>query len=224
MKYKIVLFTFLFFSITMLFGQNEQVTSYALNWKGVEKWYSSSSSIQVITFDGAIYSAENNLPHFSQKTLCNSASSYGVELKNPVYIPLTNEETALLPEKSLFSSEPKVVTSILKERGKSFFNINILPFVNREGKILKLQSFDLQTMKESKPQKVNKVVTHTYAESSVLTHGKFVKIKITESGIYKLTYEDLVSMGVNPANVHIFGYGGSVLEQDFSLSKIDDLP
>ena len=224
MKYRTVFFTFLLLSITMLFAQKEQVKSCALNWKGVEKWYSSSSSIQVIAFDGAIYSAENNLPHFSQKTLCDPAFSYEVELKNPVYIPLSNEEVALFPEKKLFSSEPKVVTNLLKERGESFFSVNILPFVNRDGKIFKLQSFDLQTIKESKPQKVNQIVTHTYADSSVLAHGKFVKIRIAESGIYKLTYEDLVSMGINPANVHIFGYGGSVLEQDFSLSKTDDLP
>jgi len=31
-------------------------------------------------------------------------------------------------------------------------------------------------------------------------------------------------MGVTPANVRIFGYGGSVLEQSFLQSKIDDLP
>src|SRR5665647_3680285 len=31
-------------------------------------------------------------------------------------------------------------------------------------------------------------------------------------------------MGVEPANVRIFGYGGGVLEQSFLLPKIDDLP
>ena len=31
-------------------------------------------------------------------------------------------------------------------------------------------------------------------------------------------------MGINPANVRVFGYGGAVLEQDFSLPKQDDLP
>ena len=58
----------------------------------------------------------------------------------------------------------------------------------------------------------------------MLTKGKFVKIKVVNNGIYKLTYEDLSSMGIDPANVHIFGFGGGVLEQSFSLNKIDDLP
>lgn len=65
---------------------------------------------------------------------------------------------------------------------------------------------------------------HSYANSSVLAQGKFVKIRIKESGVYKLTYDDLNSMGINPANVRIFGYGGKLLEQSFLLPKLDDLP
>lgn len=65
---------------------------------------------------------------------------------------------------------------------------------------------------------------HSYSDNSVLSQGTFHKLKITESGIYKLTYGDLVSMGIDPENVSVFGYGGGVLEQDFSLPMIDDLP
>lgn len=63
-----------------------------------------------------------------------------------------------------------------------------------------------------------------YAENSVLAQGKFVKIKIKESGVYKLTFEDLNGMGITPANVRIFGYGGAMLSQNFSSKKPDDLP
>ena len=65
---------------------------------------------------------------------------------------------------------------------------------------------------------------HSYASSSVLGRGKFVKIGIVESGVYKLTYEKLRAWGMDPQNVHVFGFGGGVLEQSFSLPKMDDLP
>lgn len=65
---------------------------------------------------------------------------------------------------------------------------------------------------------------HSYKSSSVLSEGRFVKIRIKDSGVYKLTYEDLNAMGVNPANVRIFGYGGAILNQSFQNSRIDDLP
>ncbi|MDO9634634.1 MAG: type IX secretion system sortase PorU [Paludibacter sp.] len=65
---------------------------------------------------------------------------------------------------------------------------------------------------------------HSYVANSVLSQGTFYKIKIIDTGVYKLTFEDLTSMGIDPENVRIFGYGGALLEQNFSLSMIDDLP
>jgi hypothetical protein len=71
---------------------------------------------------------------------------------------------------------------------------------------------------------INGQTIHSFAGQSQLRSGKFVKIRVHESGIYKLTYDDLKSMGLKPAEVSIFGYGGNVLEQNFMLPKIDDLP
>lgn len=224
MKIKITLLFFLTFFVSSLQAQNEQITSSNLKWNGIAEWQVNSSSIKVLSFDGAQYPAENRLPYFNQRLVCDPAFSYSALIKNPVYIPLTNEESVLLSGNHSFSSEPEILSNVLQQRGTFFFNVNILPFVNRNGTIFKIQSFDLQINKTAPPQKVSGVSSHTYASSSVLAHGKFVKIRIVNSGVYKLTYEDLVSMGVDPANVRIFGYGGAVLEQNFSLPKIDDLP
>ncbi|MDD2283784.1 MAG: type IX secretion system sortase PorU [Paludibacter sp.] len=65
---------------------------------------------------------------------------------------------------------------------------------------------------------------HSFKTESILKQGKFVKIRIKESGVYRLTYEDLNAMGINPSNVRIFGYGGALLNQSFLKPKIDDLP
>ncbi len=224
MKYKLAFFAFLFLSISALFGQGEQIKSYDLNWKGIEKCLIASNSISVMAFEGALYPNENHLPYFTERIPCDPVFLYTPELKNPVYLPLTDAEVALLPAGISLPSEIKPVSSLLTERGSVFLHVSLCPFVNLNGKVFKVKSFDLQIAKENKPQKSVSSVSHTYTGSSVLASGKFVKIKVTDSGVYKLTYEDLVSMGINPANVHIFGYGGNVLTQDFSLPKIDDLP
>ncbi|MDD3195013.1 MAG: type IX secretion system sortase PorU [Paludibacter sp.] len=65
---------------------------------------------------------------------------------------------------------------------------------------------------------------HSFTSASVLASGKFVKIRVKDTGIYKLTYEDLNAMGVNPASVRIFGYGGGLLPQSFKEARHDDLP
>ena len=67
-----------------------------------------------------------------------------------------------------------------------------------------------------------------YAENSVLSEGKWIKIAVQETGIHKITYSQLKNMGIsNPANVHIHGYGGAMLEENFASSLEfykDDLP
>lgn len=64
-----------------------------------------------------------------------------------------------------------------------------------------------------------------YAEKSVLSRGDWFKIQVSETGVHKITYEQLVQMGVsNPANVSVFGYGGAQLSESFANPYIDDLP
>lgn len=64
-----------------------------------------------------------------------------------------------------------------------------------------------------------------YAANSVLSKNSWYKIKVSENGVYKLTYADLKKMGIsNPANVKIYGYGGWMLDEDFSKPYVDDLP
>ena len=224
MKIKIVFLLFLIFFVSALKSQNEQITSYKLNWKGIEKWHIDSTSIYVISFDGAKYPTDSRLPYFNQRITCDPAFGYKIVLKNPVYIPVTNEENVFLTGNYSFSSEPQVENDFLHQRGTTYCDIRILPFVNRGGNILKLKSFDLQINQTSLPKKIAASTIHSYAPNSVLAQGKFVKIRIVDNGVYKLTYDDLVSMGVDPTNVRVFGYGGNVLDQSFTSPKIDDLP
>lgn len=64
-----------------------------------------------------------------------------------------------------------------------------------------------------------------YAQNSVLSVGNWYKIKIPSTGVYKLSYNDLKKMGLSdPKNVKIYGYGGAILNEDFSTPYVDDLP
>ena len=50
-------------------------------------------------------------------------------------------------------------------------------------------------------------------------------MRISESGIYQISYDDLRAWGfVDPAKVKLYGYGGAMLPEDFQKPYIDDLP
>ena len=62
-----------------------------------------------------------------------------------------------------------------------------------------------------------------YADKSLLSEGNTVRIRVSESGIYRLTYEQISEWGLRPEHVSILGYGGALLPQDFTQPRIDDL-
>ena len=99
-------------------------------------------------------------------------------------------------------------------------------YKNKQGKIVLIKEFKvvITPMKSSVlSNKRNK--NSTSATMSVLSFGQWAKIKIAKTGVYKLTYEDLVGMGFsNPKSVRIFGYGGANLPDENSIDVYDDLP
>lgn len=66
--------------------------------------------------------------------------------------------------------------------------------------------------------------SHSYASGSVLQSGKWLKIRVSGNGLYKISFDALRKNGIDPQNVRVFGYGGAMLAQDFTQPKTDDLP
>ena len=135
-----------------LYSENQQIISSNLNWKGIENSYLGSSLVKFISFDGAQYPSDNRLPYFNKRLVADPAFTYNAVLKNVIYTPVTNEEGLVLDGIQIQNSEPEVNTTILQSRGINYLDINVLPFVSRDGKIYKLKSFDLQIDKQLNPQ------------------------------------------------------------------------
>ena len=62
------------------------------------------------------------------------------------------------------------------------------------------------------------VSTSLCAQNSVLSNGDWYKLELSDEGIYQLTYQDMISMGVNPesftsSNFSIYGNGGGMLSE-----------
>ncbi len=97
---------------------------------------------------------------------------------------------------------------------------------NASGELEKLISFGLSV---EQGRKTENVQYQHYADVSVLNSGLWFKMAIPETGIYKVTYEDLISMGLNvqgssSSNIRIFGYGGGMLPERAGEPRYDDLP
>lgn len=218
------LFTFILLvcSVIVTNSQNISRSKKEIKWIGIETWSSPTDSKKVISFVDAQYPSDNDLPYFIENISKKDNEKTTLNVVNPHFESVSPDELVLLRDKNL-PSEISVSSFTSTDRGVKTQTFQILPFVKRGEEILKLIDFELEVEKTLNPQKAPSAI-HSYAESSVLKSGKFVKVKVKESGIYKITYETLKDMGINPENVRVFGYGGALQEQSFLVPKPDDLP
>ena len=122
---------------------------------------------------------------------------------------------------------PDVQTFIGVTHGSATLDAGFMPVIKRDGSYYAVQSY--KAIISASPRIVSRAPARTanqrYTRQSVLSGGKWVKIRVAESGVYKLTYSNLRSMGfTDPKKVRLFGYGGAVLPETELQDLTDDLP
>ena len=185
------------------------------------------NTLEFLNFEGAMSDFDyGDLPVFFQKTAVdNFFSECEVQLSNEVYENLSPEDKALVPSQLLKSViEPRV--HCYAEKGKPYAVVTLLPFVSDgSSQVKKLVSFEMTL----KPKAVVSAKSgHAYASNSVLSSGLWYKVGVTESGLYKLTFEDLVEMGfsalsVSSSLISVFGNGTGSLPEVCGTNRPDDL-
>ncbi|HNZ85518.1 MAG TPA: type IX secretion system sortase PorU, partial [Paludibacteraceae bacterium] len=163
-------------------------------------------------------------------------STYTVALDNAVFTSSTEDETTVLSQLGVpVQTTIHIDYCIVYEKKQPSLQLLFTPIIQKENSYAKLIKADLiisstpanKTGNQGKRSLGDEDQSiHQYASSSVLASGNWYQIRVPQTGIYKLTYEDLLSLGIqNPAQVRVFGYGGAILEEDFSIPRVaDDLP
>ncbi len=188
------------------------------------------SSVQAPSFKGAQYLhlPEGILPSVSRNlSLPDGAVSVRANISGVVYTGLTDIELKITSTVE-FPESPEPTASLMMERGKPRAVVSMLPFGTdpATGQTAKISSFTLTLNYElGAPELKNQ---HEYASNSVLSSGDWYKVYISESGIYKLTFDNLRDLGINmngliPDMIRIFGNGGSLLNEAAGTPRIDDL-
>ncbi|MCK4661915.1 MAG: type IX secretion system sortase PorU [Bacteroidales bacterium] len=179
-----------------------------------------------LSFNEAAYVDLNTfLPYYTENfKLENGIDDLKVKLEDLIFDSFEKNEIENIESLENISEKIKIQSSINYERKKPFLNISFVPVRKNPltGKFEKLIEFtivlsDFKSIKKTKKYK-------SYVSNSVLNSGKWVKIKVKTSGIYKITYSELVNIGIsNPQNIRIYGNGGKMLPLNNASKRIDDL-
>ncbi len=230
MKYRILLLTVIaFISADLTHAQLNQ--RFSLQWEApamLTMGY--DTSVKSLYFKDAKYPGlpESVLPVFSKRiALPDGVTSVRATMTDAAYTGLNPEELKLLATGTL-PDEPQPEATLMFEKRKPFVLISLTPFRRSgpDGLPSKLISFSVRIDYEKAEPALKEA--RTYASNSVLASGDWYKITIQENGIYKLTYNDMKSLGmnmsgINPANIRLFGNGGLLLNEAAGTDRIDDL-
>jgi len=187
------------------------------------EWFQDLSTGMVVPdFNGSVHTIGQVLPVYSETQKPeSSATAFTARLIYPMFQKLTSEEIRSI-KTSLKNLPDSIVVnvSVGMERKKQLLNLSFCPFVKKGDTYFKLISFDWEIKPVGSILRSASIVNTGAASvtSSALSSGKWGKISVTETGLYKLTYSDIAAMGINPALVQIYGYGGALLEEDFSVA------
>lgn len=205
-----------------------QHVSRSIEWQKLHNTTVDDTVYKYISFKGAIYSSANTLPVWSESFYIESYSD-NVFIDQCVFAPVSNDELQLIQAAADMISDTVTISSGMAiSQKQSGVHVEILPFIKDKisGKYSKLVSFRLNFAELGKAKES---LTRAYAANSVLSQGDWYKLAITQTGIYSLGYDDLVAMGINPANldpgkIGIFGRGGAMLPESNAKQRPDDLP
>ena len=157
-----------------------------------------------------------------------SLYNYSVTIEYPEYAPLTQKETEeALKFDSLITERLNVESHVGVSRGEGMLDIAFVPIIRRGNSYLKLVSAQIVINSTPKRQlrRAPEDKQKRYADHSKLQQGRWVKISITNDGMYRLTRSALKNMGFsNPSKVHLYGYGGHLQNEVlFAGEEYDDM-
>lgn len=203
------------------------------------KWYpvsytqiAAGDSVGLLSFEGSLPGKGElrGLPLFSERVKMPSADAVvgGLRISQEKYAALTAEERAVVTDPGRIPTEITLTVRTSLQRKLRFQTIDFPPLRKnpQTGVLEKLVSFRLgYEILEGDPQKAR---LKNYATHSVLAEGTWVKMGISASGIYRLTYSDFQSLGfdpgsIDPRNIRVYSNDGGMLPESNETARIDDL-
>lgn len=143
-----------------------------------------------------------------------AASGVRVVVEYPEYESLSLREVRRLKRAGFRpGAEPVCEWWLGRSRGECSVDVRLVPIVRRGGRWMRLVGCKL-TVRPVAQRVERREAGRRYAEHSVLSAGRWVKVAVGAEGVYQLTHAELKAMGfADPARVKLYGTGGGVLPE-----------
>ncbi len=208
---------------------NPIAAEFILKWDGfTDTKLADESQITFLKLEGASSDPERAfLPVWFALKPLNGINEVNAKIINPVFTDL--EDQSKLNGIEFLNNDIQFEYGLAVDKKKGNLAMRILPLrINASnGRIQKLVSFDIEITPNILTDR-NSSSPRIYAANSVLNTGDWYRVGVANDGVYKITHELLVSMGIkpdqiDPRNIRIYGNGGYKLPHSNAVPRADDL-
>lgn len=207
--------------------ENRNEKSVTLKWLGIQSVrISEEESAGQLSFEGAAYPGDYRVPYWHHNFMAKGAGKLTeVILTDVTTVPLTSEEAALIASVEDIRSDFSIRIEEVGVRKEISYQVFILP-VRRSatGGYEKLSGFT-PVYKES-PRILSPTVKSLRKGNPVLASGTWYKLKVDRTGMYRLDYQALVSLGFSGSGagqLKVYGMGGAMLPEHAGAHRPDGL-
>ena len=203
-----------------------------LNWTPLTKVkITDNKYVYELSFTGAGYDLETgNLPVFKERfSLGNPNIVVEASITEQRWENIDGSAIKNLQGFEYIGSDLNIGTAVAIERKQAYAAVSFVPLRKdpASGSIQKLVSFSI-SLKFIDQAYLQRAEAQVYKQNSVLSSGNWYKVAVQFTGVHKITYDELSSMGLNPSsidpgNLAVYGNGGGMLPEPCVAPRLDDL-
>ncbi|MGZ5282732.1 MAG: type IX secretion system sortase PorU [Bacteroidia bacterium] len=212
---------------TDTFSQQTFVFQEGLNWQFTTKANNNQQVQEILWFDGAYDNFTNpSQPLFRKRIALPADGTISIFLDNLIYEPVTKPNL-----QALYNNLPEEIninSAVKKAALEPFAQVSFVPMRknSRTGQAEMLSSFTLKIVFNKSAANIARQKKDV--AESVLAQGKWNKLGVTETGIYKVDKKYFSNLGYDAANtdirnIKIYGKAGGMLPEANAISRDEDL-
>nr|WP_167856578.1 type IX secretion system sortase PorU [Hymenobacter metallicola] len=202
----------------------ERVVRGQLTWQGYAQAANQTGQLRKVPiFGGGTFRLGEQNPNYQVRIMGRVSDG---QVRNAVYAPFSAADANLFDASKLpTTADVRLTTGIERRQPVTIALIQAVRRNAQTGQAEKLLSFEYVY---SLSNEQNRTQARTYAKASVLSQGKWSKIGVATSGIYKLDKQALQKLGIDmqgidPRRLKIYGNAMGTLPQANRSYRPDDL-
>ena len=185
------------------------------------------------SFRGAFAEEGNSFPYYATEINVGrgyAGKTYTVVVEYPEYQEISRKASEGV-DVSLLGEEPLPQSELVTFNHEGILRVKFIPIVRRDGRLWRINSFRLRLSEGMEKRGARSVtlqapisMASASVSRSVLAQGRWVKISVPQTGVFKLSNAKLRELGfTDPAKVRLYGYGGNLLPEHLKNLPPDDL-